>query len=379
MITHRTSDFPFRVHSLSALGRGLGVRCLRPPLPPLTSLASVNEQFGVNPIRANSRPFAGSSVPFVTVTVTVNVTVIFGHFSQQFPKCYVVTVISGGAPLGASPRSLRPSCLNPQHLRNSHRNRPQRTATNCTNSHQFARLAPTCGEKKLCRCRLGHLTRRFTLLTPPNGKSRLVTPFKKFSPKPLPLSLNSLSAVGRGFGVRCSVHNPTRDPDLNLNLNASALMVGRGVPAAPLAHSLTPKVVNRTSQIVNPHSLNACNRIEATVTNCRRSKNRPGSAHLALTAGLVNRKSYIVNSASLNTRVDSLSALGRGLGVRCSNSNSALSPLTSRPRSYSAPISAIQRCSALIFIRADRLNLNAFLLCASLRPLCSNALNLNAG
>src|SRR5688572_10690341 len=59
-----------------------------------TSASQFRATRAVKVIRVDSRPFAGLTVSFLTVTVTVNVTVIFAHFPKEIPKCYVVTVIS---------------------------------------------------------------------------------------------------------------------------------------------------------------------------------------------------------------------------------------------------------------------------------------------
>ena len=169
--------------SLSALGRGCGVRCLRAPL--WLSLVSFRGYPRLTaPVRGKTRLNAPNRAK---------------KFSGEFPR-------------------LNRGCATETATT------PQVPARDCINLHLLARLASTCGEKNLCRF---VFIRVLSWFDSHNGKSshlklnqgnyRLIKPPKYCDP-------------GRDGALR----RPSSSP----NLNASSWLVGRGVPAAPLSFNL---------------------------------------------------------------------------------------------------------------------------------------------
>ena len=130
---------------------------------------------------------------------------------------------------------------------------PQEPATIRTYSHLLARLASTCAEKKFGRNKKSRLrVLRASVvrpgITPNNRKSRLLTPFKKLSPKPLPFP-----------------HNLTHNPDLTLR-----------VPPRPHVKKSLP--------------LTPWSQATANVANCRRSKIPSDSPPLNLNGPVLRRQ-----------------------------------------------------------------------------------------
>jgi hypothetical protein len=153
----------------------------------------------------------------------------------------------------------------------------RRTATNCPRSHQLAHnLANKCFcAKRNSSCFLGAPCGAVVRsgVTPNNGKSRLLTPFKKYSPKPLlidhnpthnsQLTLGNQSKVNvaycrlsriRTWGCTgVAIHNrhskfATRQSRRNLNTRNAGLPTGRsrGIPASPPNLNISATLTDRS-------------------------------------------------------------------------------------------------------------------------------------
>jgi len=176
---------PLRVHNLTHN------RNLNPPRP--------QPSRPVNPIRVDSRPFPGSNVSVLTVTVTVNVTVIFSGFPKKDPKCYIVTVISGDPLDAPSPvKAIRvDSCRRSRSDRSSFLvalgRFPCETASNCT---CLPPVAPACVQKIIAG--IAHSCREKFIIFPShvNGAALTLLNAKDFHGSDsrrfaMPLSLNA--------------------------------------------------------------------------------------------------------------------------------------------------------------------------------------------
>ena len=168
-------------------------------------------------------------------------------------------------------------------------------------------------------------------LTPTNGKSRLLTPAENFSPESLALSLNAspLDANQRTANVaNCRrSKNPTDSGRHSLN----------AVPS-----------LNRCNHVTQVTSWGLALSLNAHIGKSSLLKVNIASAH---NRSQVGRTAYLAE-ASERRQVLGEPSLRSSTAHSCNRRWSEVRP-------YSAPISAVQRCSALFFVRANPLNLNA--------------------
>ena len=178
--------------------------------------------------------------------------------------------------------------------------RPQHPATSCTNSHQLARFAPTCAEKKFAGCRPGPPTRRTGPVRRwacrlasncPSLHQLALTCAKKYfcqrtaNAFPPLFRVHSRDPRALGLGVPPSgglrvlrgsvVGLPNPNPNLNLN---------RRAPLRPHV-----EIANRKSSFVHRLALTPWSQTKPIVANCRRSKIRPKTYTLSLNTQLMER------------------------------------------------------------------------------------------
>ena len=166
---------------------------------------------------------------------------------------------------------------------------PQRIATTRTNLRLLARLARSCAKKLFY---FSCWPADDAAVTPTNGKSRLLTPFKKNSPKPLrhphnltrhpnlnlPVPPALTLTYGRQWTLIVAKSNLSKRRPSSLSLNtlrspASDLRP----PTAVFLRALRASVVDHRSLALTP-----CSQTKAIVGNCRLSKIRPKTYTLSL-------------------------------------------------------------------------------------------------